>query len=140
MANEDGNGRSAEEPVEGEAETSAVGALEATRLVLCTCPERDVLRLAHTLVELRQAACVNIVPDLTSVYRWNGRVCEDKESLAIIKTTAAQVPELTQTILDIHSYAVPEVISLPIQSGEGNALYLEWLVKSIGPLPGADFE
>lgn len=140
MANQDGNGNSDGEPGGTEAEMSAIDALDPTRLVLCTCPERDVLRLAHALVELRHAACVNIVPEVTSVYRWNGRICEDKESLAIIKTTAAQVPELTQTILDIHSYAVPEVISLPIEASEGNGLYLEWLVKSVGPLPTADAE
>jgi periplasmic divalent cation tolerance protein len=86
-------------------------------------PEAKII--ARTLVEERLAACVNIIPGLTSIYRWEGKVCEDSEILLVIKTRGQKVAALCERIVQLHSYAVPEVIALPIS--EGSARYLEWL-------------
>ncbi|MBN1946167.1 MAG: divalent-cation tolerance protein CutA [Bradymonadales bacterium] len=106
--------------------------MEAMRVVLCTITPAAARDLARLLVEEKLAACVNILPGLTSVYRWEGAVCEDGESLLIIKTTAARMEQVTSTILGSHGYEVPEVISLAIEAGEGNRRYLDWLVASVG--------
>lgn len=99
------------------------------RVVLCTCPPDAAKDLAHKLVEEQLVACVNIVPGLTSVYRWEGKVCEDGESLLVMKTRASLMERLTARILELHPYDVPEVIGLPLAAGEGNPAYLEWLLE-----------
>jgi len=103
------------------------------RLVLCTAPEADALPLARALVEGRLAACVNVIPSLTSVYLWKGETCEDGESLLLIKTTDETIDVLTERIVELHPYEVPEVISLPVSSSEGHSAYLKWLIDSIEP-------
>jgi len=70
---------------------------------------------------------VNIVPAIRSVYRWEGKLCDDEESLLIIKTTADRVEALTERLLELHPYDVPEVIALPIEADAGNARYLQWV-------------
>lgn len=111
------------------------------RVVFCTCPERESLRLSHTLVEAGLAACVNIVPGVNSVYRWKSEICEDKEALLIIKTGADEVEEVTELIQREHSYTVPEVISLDLNVKEGNEAYLQWMVDSLGvPLTPPDVD
>ena len=87
--------------------------------------ETEAKTIARTLVEERLAACVNIIPDLTSVYRWEENICEDRELLLVIKTWGQKVAALRDRIVHLHSYAVPEVIALPI--AEGSAPYLAWL-------------
>ena len=76
----------------------------------------------------RLAACVNILASVRSIYRWKGDLCDDVESLMVIKTTVDRLEALTARLLECHPYDVPEVIALPIQDGEGNHAYLEWLV------------
>lgn len=105
--------------------------MKKLRIVLVTCPERDALRLAHSLVGERLAACVNIVPQVTSVYRWDEEVKEDREALLVVKTTHEALERLTDLILEVHSYAVPEVVSLTVRRGEGNPTYLAWLEGSV---------
>ena len=102
------------------------------RVVLCTCPPDEARDLAKQLVDERLIACANIVPGVTSVYRWEGKVCEDSESLLVMKTTAEQLAELTDRIRSLHSYEVPEVIALPLAPGEGNPDYLRWLIGQVG--------
>jgi periplasmic divalent cation tolerance protein len=87
--------------------------------------EPEAKTIARTLVEERLAACVNIISGLTSIYRWEGNICEDRELLLVIKTQGQKVAELRERIVHLHSYAVPEVIALPI--ADGSARYLEWL-------------
>lgn len=99
------------------------------RVVFCTCPAEVARSLARTLVEQRLVACVNIVPGLTSVYRWEGKVCEDGESLLIMKTRAELMERLSARIVELHPYEVPEVIALPLAAGEGNPAYLAWLLE-----------
>lgn len=89
----------------------------------------DARPLARALVEARLAACVNIVPGLTSVYRWQGTVSEDGEQLLVIKTADARVDALREELLRIHPYDVPEFVVLAV---EGIApSYGEWLLESI---------
>ncbi len=100
------------------------------RLILCTCPDRDTaLRLAEALVEERLAACVNLLPGLTSVYRWEGRIQHDSEVLLLIKTVEARVEPLTDRLRLLHPYEVPEIIALPIVSGSSD--YLNWVSECV---------
>lgn len=95
-------------------------------LVLCTCPDSDTAgSIARTLVEERLAACVNRVPGLTSVYRWQGVIREEGEVLLLIKTTAWRFDALRARLVELHPYEVPEVIALDIAAG--HAPYLDWL-------------
>lgn len=89
--------------------------------------ETEAKTMARALVEERLAACVNIIPGLTSIYRWEETVCEGRELLLIIKTQEQQFAALCERITHLHSYTVPEVIALPISAGAGP--YLEWLTS-----------
>ena len=96
-------------------------------VVLSTCPPQQAGELAHKLVEKRLAACVNIVKELASVYRWQGKIHEDPESLLVIKTSRARIGELTDEIVALHPYAVPAVVALPVERGYEQ--YLRWIVE-----------
>jgi periplasmic divalent cation tolerance protein len=97
------------------------------RVVLVTAPDRDTaLPLVRRLVEEGKVACGNILPGLTSVYRWEGQVEEDPEVLIILKTREGALPELISRIHELHPYDVPEILALPVQ--EGLPAYLEWVV------------
>lgn len=98
-------------------------------VVLCTVPDADTARrMARAVVEPGLAACVNVVPGLTSVYRWEGRLREDAEVLLLIKTRAGRLAELTAALTAAHPYSVPEVLALPVAEGHGP--YLEWLARA----------
>lgn len=100
------------------------------RLVLTTAAsQEEARRLAKALVERRLAACVNIVPNMNSVYRWKEKVEESHEFLLLMKTTESVVPKLREAIQELHSYEVPECIVLPIE--EGSAAYLDWIDESV---------
>ncbi len=114
-----------------EPEGAATRAIEALSLVLCTCKEREALRLAHEVVSDGLAACVNILPKITSVYFWEGEVCEDRESLLVIKTSDARLDELRAAILELHSYAVPEVLVVPVNPEASSHEYVRWIMASV---------
>ena len=100
------------------------------RIVLTTASsEEEARKIAHHLVERSLAACVNLVPQITSIYRWQGKVEEAREWLLIVKTTAAAFAQVRDTIAEFHSYDVPECISLPIEDGSQN--YLQWIGESV---------
>ncbi len=100
------------------------------RIVLTTASsEEEARKIAHALVERHVAACVNVVPQITSIYRWQGKVEESREWLLIVKTTAAAFDEVRQAIADLHSYELPECICLAIE--DGSPSYLEWLGESV---------
>ena len=104
-------------------------------LVLTTlAADADAGALANTLVAERLAACVNILPAMTSVYRWQGRVDEAREQQLIIKTAADRVVALAERLRELHPYEVPEF--LVIRVSEGSDAYLRWLHESVGPPPG----
>ena len=101
-------------------------------LVLTTVgADFDARSLAHALVEARLAACVNIVPAIHSVYRWEGRVTDDAEQLLIIKTSGGRIPELREELFKRHPYSVPEFVVMPI--GATSDAYGTWLVQSVAP-------
>ena len=95
-------------------------------LVLCTCPgEAVALELARILVREHLAACVNRISGVTSVYQWQGRICEDGEQLLVIKTTPACYPALEKRLKTLHPYEIPEIIAIPVVAGSSE--YLAWL-------------
>ncbi len=97
------------------------------RVVLVTVPDVDVGRsLARTVVEEGLAACGNILPGLTSVYRWAGAVQEDPEALVLFKTGEACVADLMRRVVELHPYDVPEFLALPV--ADGHLPYLRWVV------------
>jgi len=97
-----------------------------TILVISTLPDRDhAEKMAHFLIEQQLAACVNILPSVTSVYRWQGKVESADETILLIKTTMARYPDLEAAIKDQHPYELPEIIAVPVSSGL--SAYLEWV-------------
>jgi len=95
-------------------------------IVLVTCgSEEEVLKIANTLVEEHLAACANLVAPIRSIYRWEGKIWDEKEWLLIIKTQKDRFEELEKKVKSLHSYSVPEIISLPIV--EGSSAYLNWI-------------
>lgn len=94
--------------------------------MLCTAPSADVgAQLARGLVEAELAACVNIVPEVRSIYRWQGETHDDAEQLLVIKTRASRFEQLAQWIRSHHPYSEPEIIALPITAGSPS--YLAWV-------------
>jgi periplasmic divalent cation tolerance protein len=89
----------------------------------------DAAAFARTLVDEQLAACVNILPGITSVYRWQGNVEHDSEQLLIIKTTPAMVDLLRERFATLHPYEVPEFLVLPVSGGSG--AYLRWLADAV---------
>ena len=98
----------------------------AARVVLVTTPDADSARvIARTLVDERLAACGNVVPGLTSIYRWQGTIEEAGEALLILKTSDERLARMSERIVELHPYDVPEVLALPIEAG--HQPYLDWL-------------
>ncbi len=101
------------------------------RVVLTTCGSaEEARRIAQELVERRLAACVNIVPQIESVYRWQGEVESAMEWLLIVKTTVEAFEGVRDAIGKLHSYDVPECIAIAVE--DGSAGYLEWIGASVG--------
>lgn len=100
-------------------------------LALVTCPPAAAEGLAAALVETRVAACVNLVPGLRSIYRWQDAVQRDDESLLLIKTSAAQFEALKAEVLQRHPYELPEIIAVKVDAG--HAPYLDWIARSLRP-------
>jgi len=95
-----------------------------------TAPNSEVaLPMARTLVEEGLAACVNIVPSVRSVYRWQGEICDDAEVLLLLKTRQDRFEALRSRVAALHPYEVPEIIAVPIV--EGHMPYLAWLESSL---------
>ena len=102
-------------------------------VLLCTCPPDAAERIARELVERRLAACVNVVENIVSIYRWRGDIQRDAESLLILKTRSERVPEIEAALRDIHPYDVPELIALPVE--QGAQPYLDWVLDATAPRP-----
>ena len=100
------------------------------RIVLSTAGSEDEARkIARHLIEHQLAACVNIGPQVESIYRWQGKVESSREWLLLIKTTAARFPEVRDAIRELHSYELPECIAVSVE--DGSLDYLEWIEHSV---------
>ena len=99
------------------------------RIVLSTAgSEQEAHKIAHILVERRLAACVNILPQVQSIYRWKDEIESAQEWLLLIKTRADKFPAVRDAIAELHSYEVPECIVVEIE--DGSLSYLQWLEKA----------
>lgn len=100
-------------------------------VVFSTFPsEAQAAAVARVLVEERLVACANLVPAIKSIYRWQGAVQEEAETLAILKTSREQFDAMAARLSTLHPYDVPEVIALPVTAGLGP--YLAWVTSSVG--------
>jgi len=98
-------------------------------VALVTCGSEDeAIKIAYGLVESRLAACVNLVAPIRSVYRWEGKIWDEKEWLLIIKTERHRFEEMEKKVKSLHSYSAPEIISLSIS--EGSSAYLNWITEN----------
>lgn len=97
-------------------------------VTLCTCPDKESAeKIARLLVESRLAACVNILPDLTSVYSWQGQIETADEHLLIIKSPQVGYQAIETAILSHHPYELPEIIAVPVRQGLPG--YLNWILS-----------
>lgn len=100
-------------------------------LVFSTFPDPATAgRIARQLIEEKCAACANVLPPIESIYWWEGKVEEGKETLVLFKTSEDGYERFQSTLRDLHPYAVPEIIALPINRGLPE--YLQWVVSSCG--------
>lgn len=106
------------------------------KIVILTTVDKEELaeKIATALVERNQAACVNLLPLGVSIYRWKEKVCRDRECLLFIKTSAHLFGEVRDTIRELHTYELPDVLALPISAGEEKVL--DWITASVKPKTG----
>src|SRR5438128_2286846 len=99
-------------------------------VVLSNCgSEEEARRVARALVEARVAVCVNILPGIQSIYRWQGAIQEDSEWMLVIKSTRSMFDRLSVELRKAHSYQVPEVLAIPVIAG--NQDYLDWMDREM---------
>lgn len=97
-------------------------------VVLCNAPADRAEAIAQSLLDQRLAACVNIIPGVTSLYWWKGTITRDVESTLLIKTRTDLIEKVTSAIRAAHPYQVPEVVAIPLEPGQGNLDYHAWVV------------
>ncbi len=98
--------------------------------------EDDAARLGRTLVERRLVACVNLIRNVRSIYRWRSRIGDEAEVLAVMKTSRDRLPELIDALPALHPYEVPEILALDV--AKGGASYLDWLARETSALSTRD--
>ena len=99
-------------------------------LVFCTVStEKEAVDIAETLVQREEAACVNVVPMVRSIYRWKGQVLTEAEQLMIIKTTQPLLEDVKKTVKELHSYELPEIVAVTVSDGDRNAL--NWIASVV---------
>jgi len=102
---------------------------EAIVVFMTAASGEEAARLADMLIGAHLAACVQILPEMESVYRWQGKVERQAETLLLAKTTRSKFEELEREVRALHSYETPEIIALPIVAG--SSPYLEWLSAGV---------
>jgi periplasmic divalent cation tolerance protein len=112
--------------------------VEACIVLSTFASAEDAARTARSLVERRLVACVNLVPGVRSIYRWQGEIEDGAEVMAIMKTRRDRVRELLAALPALHPYEVPEVLVLPVAAGAGS--YLDWLAREASPVIGGGAE
>jgi periplasmic divalent cation tolerance protein len=101
-----------------------------TVVVLVTAPSAEkAAEIARVVVEERLAACGNVVPGIRSIYRWEGKVCDEVEALLVLKAPRKRFQELCDRVVRLHPYELPEVIGLSIEGG--NEKYIDWIIQSM---------
>ena len=104
---------------------------QLVKLVMCSFPDIEKARQIGTHVIKKQlAACVNLIPEIESIYSWKGKIEVGKEVLCFFKTTNHNYPKLETEIIDLHPYENPEILVIPCKSG--SAKYSKWIEKNIG--------
>ena len=98
-------------------------------LLTTTTSIEEASRIARVLVRERLAACANIIPRISSVYRWDGEVQEEEETMLVIKTTATQLDALEARVVELHSYDVPELLAIPVVGG--HQPYITWVDSAV---------
>ena len=101
--------------------------MTSTMIYVTTSSPQEALRIGRAVVADRLAACANVLPGITSVYRWQGEVQEDGETALILKTRSDLVERLTTRVKELHSYDCPCVVALPIAGG--NPDFLQWIAE-----------
>ena len=96
-------------------------------VVLCNCPPAEAAPIARTLVEERLAACVNVIPGVTSFYFWEGKLEEDGESTLLIKVSAEGVAAMADRLRELHSYDTVEIVVLPVDVALSDPRYVRWV-------------
>lgn len=109
--------------------------MSAIVVVTTVGTEEQANLLGRELIARRQAACVNLMPGVRSVYRWKGKICSDGEYLLIIKTLASEYEDVAETIRELHSYELPEILAFDVTRGDRD--FLDWLDASVDK--SADF-
>lgn len=99
-------------------------------IIFCTVPDPAMAtKISTSLVEKKLAACCNTIAGITSVYRWQGKIENEREQLLIIKSTEEKYKQIEDEIRSLHSYQVPEIICMPVT--QGNPAYLNWIVNCL---------
>jgi periplasmic divalent cation tolerance protein len=98
-------------------------------LFITTASAEEASRIAEALLKARTAACVNILPGVSSLFRWQGKLEKAEESLLVVKSRASLLDQIIGLVKEQHSYDVPEIIALPVIGG--NPDYLEWIAKEL---------
>jgi periplasmic divalent cation tolerance protein len=106
-----------------------VAAVRAIVMVTTVGTEEQANLIAREIVVRRQAACVNIVPAIRSIYRWQGKICKDGELLLIVKTLQSEFDGVAATIRELHSYELPEILSFGVSQGDQR--FLDWIEGSV---------
>ena len=103
--------------------------MRAIVVVTTVGTEEQAYLIAREIVARRQAACVNIIPGIRSMYRWKGKICKDGELLLVVKTLAGEFEGVAATIRELHSYELPEILSFGV--GEAEPRFLQWIADSV---------
>ena len=103
--------------------------MRAIAVVTTVGTEEQAYLIAREIVARRQAACVNIVPGIRSIYRWRGKICKDGELLLVVKTLEEEFEGVAATIRELHSYELPEILSFSVSHAEPR--FLDWIADSV---------
>src|ERR1700759_677954 len=103
--------------------------MRAITIITTVGTEEQANLIAREIVARRQAACVNILPGVRSIYRWKGKICKDGELMLIVKTLDSELERVAATIRELHSYELPEILSFTVARGEPG--FLDWIAGSV---------
>ena len=103
--------------------------MRAIAVITTVGTEEQAYLIAREIVARRQAACVNILPGVRSIYRWKGKICKDGELMLVVKTLEKEFDAVAATIRELHSYELPEILSFTVSHGERG--FLDWIAESI---------